>query len=142
MDHILIPIFICVVLPVAIVYIVFRTIKNKDDKNAEIIIKAIENNSDIDADKFIAALGQPQKSPMQILQKHLLRGCIFTFLGLVAMIATTIFNVPTIEQNLEPEDIAGWLVSLVIIGGCCLAIGVAYLVTYFITRKSIDKDCH
>lgn len=38
----LVPIFICVVLPVAIVLIVFLAAMNSDNKRAKILIKAIE----------------------------------------------------------------------------------------------------
>lgn len=40
----LIPIGTAVVLPIMVVWIVYRTKMNRDNKNAEIIIKAIENN--------------------------------------------------------------------------------------------------
>ena len=43
----IVPIAVAVVLPVLIIWIVFRAASNKDNKNAEIIIKAIENNSGI-----------------------------------------------------------------------------------------------
>ena len=48
---VLIPIFICVVLPVLIVWIVFRATMNNDNKRAEVLIKAIEANNGIDADR-------------------------------------------------------------------------------------------
>ena len=49
---ILTPIFICVVLPVAIVWLVMRTKQNETNKTAEIIIKAIESGNPIDQDFF------------------------------------------------------------------------------------------
>ncbi len=65
--QLLVPICVCVVLPVIIVWIIFRSVTNKDNKNAEIIIKAIESNSAIDADKLVEALSKKQKTPRQIL---------------------------------------------------------------------------
>ena len=79
---ILVPLGVCVALPVLIVWIVFRTIKNNDDKRAEVLIKAIEANNGIDADKLAEALTKPRKSPRQLLTLRLLRGCIFTFIGI------------------------------------------------------------
>ncbi len=50
---ILTPIFICVVMPVAIVWLVMRTKQNETNKTAEIIIKAIESGNPIDQDSWI-----------------------------------------------------------------------------------------
>lgn len=70
----LVPIAVAVVLPVLIVWIVFRAASNKDNKNAEIIIKAIENNSTVDTDKLVNALSKHGKTPQQLLHLRLLRG--------------------------------------------------------------------
>ena len=56
MTAILVPIFVCVVLPVAIVAIVFAAAMNNDNKRAKVLIKAIESNCGIDADKLAEAL--------------------------------------------------------------------------------------
>lgn len=130
----LIPIAICVVLPVLIVWIFYRHATNKDNKNAEIIIKAIENNSSIDADSLVEALGKKQKTPREVLQLRLLRGCIFTFIGIAAGIYSVIAASTTayFDINEQPSFI---------VAGLGLAIGIAYLVVYFITRKNIaDND--
>ncbi len=130
----LIPIAICVVLPVLIVWIFYRHATNKDNKNAEIIIKAIENNSSIDADSLVEALGKKQKTPREVLQLRLLRGCIFTFIGIAACIYSAIAanTAAYFDINDQPSFI---------VAGLGLAIGIAYLVVYFITRKNIaDND--
>lgn len=127
----LVPIAIVVVLPVLIVWIVFRTESNKNNKNAEIVIKAIENNSCIDADKIIAALGKNEKSPLQILNLRLLRGCIFTFLGVAAAIVATILD------NILDVDV---FCFTIILSGSFLAIGIAYLTVYFVSRKSVREE--
>ena len=71
---VLIPIFICVVLPVLIVWIVFRAAMNNDNKRAEVLIKAIEANNGIDADRLADALGKPRKTAREILNLRLLLG--------------------------------------------------------------------
>lgn len=58
---VLVPIFICVVLPVAIVAIVFAAMSNRDNKRSQVLIKAIESNSGLDAAKLVEALQTPQK---------------------------------------------------------------------------------
>ena len=57
---ILTPIFICVVMPVAIVWLVMRTKQNETNKTAEIIIKVIESGNPIDQDFFKT---QPLREP-------------------------------------------------------------------------------
>lgn len=134
----LIPIGICVVLPIWIVSIIFRTAKNKDDKQAEIILKAIENNPSFNVDEFVGVFSKQRNSPQQVLQSRLLRGCIFTFLGIAAVIVAVVLRIPAVAQILNPDDISisGLLVCLLIFGCGFLAIGLAYLVVYYLSRKS------
>ena len=53
---ILVPIFICVVLPVTCVWLVVRKFINADNRRSEVIIEAIKANSGIDADKLAEAM--------------------------------------------------------------------------------------
>lgn len=131
--EIIVPIGICVVLPVLIVWIMYRHATNKDNKNAEIIIKAIENNSAIDADTLVEALGKKQKTPLEVLQLRLLRGCIFTFIGIAAGIYSAIDASTTAYFDINDQP-------SFIVAGLGLAIGIAYLVVYFITRKNVAAD--
>lgn len=86
MDDTLVLIFICVVLPVAIVLIVFLAAINSDNQRAKVLIKAIESNNGIDADKLAEALQKPRKSAQELLNARLLRGCICSFLGISSAI--------------------------------------------------------
>ncbi len=129
--QILVPIALAVVLPVLIVWIVCRMRMNKDNKNAEIIIRAIESNSVPDTDKIVEALGRSRKSPREILQSRLLRGCIFTLFGIAAAISGVVA-----DQFLGARD---FMFVLIMTAGCSLAIGIAYLVVYFMTRKSVNN---
>ena len=124
---ILVPIFVCVVLPVAIVWIVFSTARNSDNKRAEVLIKAIENNTDIDADKLAEALNKKPKTPRERQLGRLLRGCIFTLIGA----ALTVISLTVIE----PDDQTG----LLIISSVSAAIGIAYLIVYFCGRKAYKE---
>ena len=56
---------VAVLLPALIVWILTRATINKDNKNAEIIIKAIENNSIVDTDKLVKALSKRRKTHRQ-----------------------------------------------------------------------------
>ena len=125
MTGILVPIFICVVLPVAIVLIVFLYNMNSDNKRAEVLIKAIEANKDIDTDKLAEAFSKPRRSPRSIFT---LCGLGFVIFGLVGLA-----NDFTIRM--EPVMIP------MICGASCLAVGISYLIVYFVTRKQLaDED--
>ena len=118
---------VAVLLPALIVWILTRATINKDNKNAEIIIKAIENNSIVDTDKLVKALSKRGKTPRQLLNLRLLRGCIFTFIGIA------------IKSSSLPEIHIRY--NSILLSGISLAIGFAYLVVYFVTRKSVkDED--
>lgn len=125
--HDLIPICICVVLPVAIVLIVFLTKMNSDNKRAQVLIKAIESNNDINTDKLAEAMQKQKKSALEVLNLRLLRGCIFTLLG-IALCITDV---------LSPNQ---WIdMAFIIFGAASIAIGISYLIVYFVTRKQ-DKE--
>lgn len=129
MEAILVPIFVCVVLPVSIVAIIYAATMNNDNKRAQVLIKAIESNCGIDADKLAEALQKPKKSEREILNLRLLRGCIFSFTGVAFFIICLL---------LYSDDIAFITVPLVF-SSACFAIGLSYLVVYFVTRKHIKK---
>lgn len=127
-----IPIFICVVLPALIVWIVFRASMNNYNKRAEVLIKAIESNNGIDADRLADALAKPRKTAREILNLRLLRGCLFSFIGL-GFFATALF---ANSEGLHPDNITIPMLA----GSVSLAIGVSYLIVYFVTRKQADAS--
>lgn len=131
MEDILVPIFVCVVLPVAIVLIVFLASMNSDNKRAKVLIKAIESNNGIDADRLAEAFKKPVKTAREILNLRLLRGCIFTFIGL----ALAIFGIIDSDSYDTIEDNMGLM-----LGGISLAIGISYLVVFFVTRRNVNDE--
>lgn len=132
MEDILVPIFVCVVLPIAIVAIIYWQRINNDNKRSQILLKAIETNNDIDADKLAEALAKPRKTAKEILYSRLLTGCIFTLSGLVCEVFSLIAYINHFPgDSLDPIQIPG------IFGGFLLAIGIAFLIVYFVTRKQV-----
>lgn len=133
MVDILVPIFVCVVLPVAIVGIYYWSQVNAENKRAEILMKAIEANCGPDADKLAEALQKPRKTAREILNLRLLRGCMFTFVGLGLCIVGIVSACMGTEFASDPVTVP------LVFGGALLAIGLSYLVVYFVTRKQV-KD--
>lgn len=130
MNTTIVPIFICVVLPVAIVLITALAKAHSDNKRAEIILKAIEANKDVDTDKLIESLKAARKTPLEILNTRLLRGLIFSLIGVALII---IGAVAFLGLNLTGDPF-----TVPCVFGCIsLAIGISYLITYFVTRRQV-----
>lgn len=121
------------IVAVFIVWIVFRSKTNRDNKNTEIVLKAIENNPDIDVDNMIKSLSKPRQTPLQLLHKRLLRGCIFTFIGLAFSLITAVM---IFDANTDIDDVY----EMLTVAGIFLSIGIAYLVVYFASRKTVQEE--
>ena len=131
MVEVLVPIFCGCVLPIAIVLIVSLRKTNTVNKRSEILISAIEANKEVDTDKLIDAMKEPKKSPQEILNARLLRGCIFSLIGVVLLVIGCVCLY--ISLSFDNDDIA----AAFIFGGISLAIGISYLIVYFVTRKQV-----
>lgn len=129
---ILVPIFVCVVLPTAVVWIVFRASMNSDNKRAEVLMKALETNNEINAEKLAEAFQKKRPTAIEMLNARLQRGCIFSLVGLALLIVDVLGSF-----------YGGWntksLQSLTIFSSIFLAVGFGYLIVYFVTRKQVEK---
>ena len=130
MDKILVPIFICVVLPVTIVWLITRARQNETNRKTEVMLKAIEAGATIDANLF-----KNSKDSLTIkerLLKGLTGGCIFSLMGVVFTI------IGIVNRNMAHDNDA--LTIPVLFGGIFFAIGVALLVVFFVGRKMLAKE--
>ena len=130
MYEILVPIFCGAILPMVVVFIESRRKKNSDNKRAEIMIKAIESGEDIDVDKIAEALGKPKRTPLEVLNGRLLRGCMFSLVGAALVILYFIW----------PEADSASRISVLFLGAISAAVGIAYLIVYFATRSQISDE--
>lgn len=129
LEDILVPIFICVVLPVAIVLIVFLSKMNEDNKRAAVLLKAIESNNGIDADKLAEAMSKRNPSAKEIASKRLLRGCIFSLGGLVGIISGILSWCAGAEFSSDSVEVP------MLFGGIAVAVGISYLIVWQLTGK-------
>lgn len=132
MDEVLIPIFVACVMPIAIVLIISLTKMNDQNKKSQIIIRAIEANREVDTDKLIESLRKPETTPREILNHRLLRGCMFSLIGICLVIVGIVNLCTGSEFSSDPVTVP------VIFGSISLAIGISYLIVYFVTRKQVD----
>lgn len=134
--QILVPVGICVVLPVLIIWLIVRGNMNSVNKRAQVLIEAIKANDNIDADKLVEALAKPKRSgrsARQLLNLRLLRGCILSLIGVV--VTTLSFWIWAVEA-IDTDE----LYLVLLISTVCLAIGIGYLIVYFVSRKQLSSD--
>ena len=129
----LIPIFICVVLPVTVILINAVVKVLHDRMQTKVLLKALETNNEINAEKLSEAFSKPQKTEREILNLRLLRGCLFGFVGIALIIVGIVSLCNGTAFNADPVTVP------LVFGGASLAVGLSYLVVYFVTRKQI-KD--
>ena len=130
MDKILVPIFICVVLPVTIVWLITRARQNETNRKTEVMLKAIEAGATVDANLF-----KNSKDSLTIkerLLKRLTGGCIFSLMGVVFTI------IGLVNRNMALDNDA--FIIPVLFGGIFFAIGVAHLVVFYVGRKMLAKE--
>lgn len=123
----LLPICICVILPVMIVWFVSRARQNETNRKAEIMLKAIEKGQSIDPEIFKSP--RKKSSIKQDLLDKLNGACITTLMG-AAFLLLYIFKVTTY----------GFASFLPYAGGAMLAVGIGLFVSYFAGKKMLAKE--
>ena len=137
MEDIILPIFMCVVMPVAIVWLVMRAKQDETNKMAEIMLKAIEAGIPLDPDFFKTQTRTLQKSLKERQLGWLTAACILIALGLGSILVGAII----ILINNWTYDTAPTAYSLLTFaGGLVLVIGIALLVVYFIRKRILAKE--
>jgi len=127
LSEILVPIFICVVLPVMIVLIVGLVKRNETNRKAEIMLKAIENGQSIDPELFRA--GRRKGSIKKDLLEKLNGACITSLLGLAFLIFYIIEGENGFFENYLPYA-----------SGALLAVGIGLFISYFAGKKMLAKE--
>ena len=125
----LIPICICVVLPVMVVWLVTRARIKKNEQKMAVLVKAIENGMEIDPELLVSETESSRNTKMKLIKK-LTTGIVCSIIGIVLLVC------PSLDAF---EGVAG-LEMLYIIGGVMVAIGVAYMVAFFVGRKYLAPE--
>ena len=135
MEDIVVPIFICVILPVAIVAIVMYTRQLEVKRKTEVMLRAIEAGVPVDTNLLSTKKDNSSKSIKQNLLEKLTSGCITSFMG-IAFLALGILRavVPDFGRNTLLN--MWWLPA----GGVLLAVGISMLISYFVGKKMLAKE--
>jgi hypothetical protein len=133
MEATLVPIFVCVILPIVIVWLVVRARQHETDKKTEIMLKAIENGAQIDPQFFKTK--QSTRSIKQELMDKFTGACVTSFMG-IAFLAIGLLN----QSN--PGMIKGlWFMeSALTAGAILLAIGFALFLSYLVSKRTLVKE--
>ena len=125
--QILVPIGVAVVLPVAIVAIVFKSALASERNRKEIVLAVLEKNPDIDVEQLMKNLKKSEKLIKEKLLARLERGCLCCLMGVAFMLLYFFLGV-------QSEDL------IVVVGAALIAIGIAFLVSYFVGRRMLAKE--
>ena len=125
----LLPIFVVVVLPVMVVWLVTRARLKKNEQKMAVLVKAIENGVDIDPALLVSETEGGRNTKMKLVRK-LTTGVICAIIGLAVLICT---------QLDAFEGVAG-IEMLYIIGGVLIAVGAAYILAFFVGRKYLAPE--
>ncbi len=129
----LIPICICVVLPSLIIWLIGRVKQNETNRKAEIILKALDNGAKIDTDFFKSQ--SASRTIKERLLGRLTGACVTGLIGM-AVLAVAIYMRCTL--NWETNDDV--IITVTMLGGILLAIGIALFVVYFSGKKMLAKE--
>lgn len=118
--QIIIPLGVCVVLPVLVVWLVSRSRKNDIDRRTEVMLKAIEHGQEIDPEAF-SSKGKGRRTIKMALLGKLQSGIILFLVGAGMLIAA-----PFVEEN-TALYIVGSHLEYVMAGFSLIVLGAALL---------------
>ena len=135
LEDILVPLGICVALPVLLVWLVTRARQNEMNRKTEVMLKAIEAGVPVDADFF-----RSKKNPATIKEKLLnrLTGASVTSLLGLAFIAVGIFIGIKFGDSINGGVRS--TIYCISVGGLLLAIGIALFIVYSFGKKLLAKE--
>ena len=125
--QLLVPMGVAVVLPIAIVAIVFRSALASERNRKEIVLAVLEKNPDIDVEQLMKNLKKSEKLIKEKLLARLERGCLCCLMGMAFMVLYFFLGV-------QSEDL------IVVVGAALIAIGIAFLVSYFVGRRMLAQE--
>lgn len=133
LEDILLPLGICVALPVMIVWLVMRKKTNETNRRTEIVLAAIEKNSEIDVEDFFKKMNPAQKTLKEKLMQRFQWGAVLVALG-VALMGYVLLQ--SLFGGANPNQMAAFSLGGVV---ACF-VGAAFLITYRVSRNVLAKE--
>lgn len=130
---ILVPIACGCVLPIMIIWFSVREKMNATNQRTQIVLAAIEKNPEMDLEELMTKISPKNKLLKEKLLSKLLWGCITAFLG-IASIGFCVWG--GFIGGMGTKD----LLLHGLIGSILLAIGIAFLINYYVGKKMLAKE--
>ncbi len=120
--------------PLLIVWMIYRYYNNKTNKRSQIIQAIIEKNPDAgNVEELMKKIAPKQKLLKEKLLTKLLWGSILSFLG-IGLLGFALFI------DCRGGSITSDLIFCYLAGFILLAIGIAFLINYWISKKMLAKE--
>ena len=126
-------ILFCVFLPIISimsVWLVMRNKANETNKRTEVLLAAIEKNSDLDIEDLIRKMNPKPKATKERLMSRLLWGLVFIAIG-TSLLLSDIYVYIT-GGVIGPVDL--------FTSGCLLLIGISFVAVFFISKRMLAKE--
>ena len=136
MEHffdLLIPLGCGCILPIMIVWFTIRESMNKTNQRTQIVLAAIEKNPDMDIKELMEKISPKTKLLKEKLLSKLLWGSIVGLLGISFLVYGLLIDY---RGGMNPND----LIRVYFAGGILFAVGIAFLVNYYMGRKMLAKE--
>lgn len=125
----LLPICICVVLPIMLVWLITRARQHEMDKKSEIAIKAIENGAQIDPNLFARTVKPAKRTMKEKFFRRLKAGIILLAVGLM------FFFMGLLMSDVNAAKTAFWITASVF-----FSLGLAFTAIYIAGSKQFEAE--
>ena len=132
-SEILVPIAICCVLPIMLVWFVIRKKMNDTNQRTQIVLAAIEKNPEMDIEELMKKISPKPKLLKEKLLTKLLWGSLATLLG-IGLIGLGAWLGYVGGGGTDDPFVS------VCFGLIALGVGIAFLVNYFVGKKMLAKE--
>lgn len=124
---------VCIALPLMVVWLTNKRKNHEIDKKTEILMTLLEKKPELNPAEVLDKLDMSQysdkKSPKEKLLEKLLTGCICTLIGIV-LFFTHLFDFVFLGN--KTNGVVG--------GGVLAAVGIAYIIYYFVSKKMLQGE--
>lgn len=132
LEEIIIPLSMCVVMPVMIVWIIFRKKTNETNRRTEVLLAVIEKNPDLDLEDLIRKMNPKSKTTKERLMSQLLWGLAFIAIG-TSLLLSALYQDYQGGAALDYFPIYSG-------SGCLLLIGISFVAVFFISKRMLAKE--
>ena len=133
LEDILIPISICVIMPITMVWLNLRSKKQADKNRTDIILAALEKNPNIDLEELMQKITPKSATLKEKLLKKLMWGSVISAIGLGFLGYALYMDV---VGGMPVEDMG----RSYFCGGITMLIGLAILLVFFISKRMLAKE--